>query len=222
MTNHACQVCGHIGSDIDFYQHPIHIRDDGSKVMKSGDQWLCYKCGRQGLERQPDQALDTRWESLPETLKAYLAGLVDADGSIVLADRHKNGTHDAGYYDPRVNIHNTDPVLVEWARDTLGAGLLYHDRTYNYKPSDEHDPRRDTNRWKTRYTLVFTNRKARALVHAILPYMVLKRDRAEVLLSYFDHVLPKGCRLRSDEIAARIELAQELRHLNRRGRFTTS
>ena len=49
-----------------------------------------------------------------ETEKAYIAGIIDGEGSIMLTRLHKNQ-----YHSPCVSIASTDSELLQWVKVTI-------------------------------------------------------------------------------------------------------
>jgi len=54
---------------------------------------------------------------------AYLAGLIDGEGTISLSRRHANERRQLV-----VSISSTEPELVDWAASTTGAGKITRKR----------------------------------------------------------------------------------------------
>ena len=50
---------------------------------------------------------------------AYMAGLIDGEGTVTLSRRHRNDQRQLV-----VSIANTEPGLLEWALATAGAGKI--------------------------------------------------------------------------------------------------
>ena len=97
-----------------------------------------------------------------ETDLAYLAGVIDSDGSISVRKYARSGRQ-AVYY-PRVKIKQVDSEAVDLAKKHFG-GCLYHSKSQAANG-------KDLVAWEV------TNRKAEAFLIAILPYLRIKKDRA--------------------------------------------
>jgi len=182
---------------------------DGELMPKTGD-WLCFDCGHRHLGRHTEP-IGVTHTTLPETDKAYIAGLIDGEGCISIAPKHK-----PGYYDVRLTISNTSKSLIEWAVTRIG-GLFYADH-WDYSRSNEPSSNRHPETWKLRSSLIFTSQKARAILHAVLPYLVIKRPQAELALSYFDLVRPSGYHIPEDLKLKRIAMCEQMHVLNKKGR----
>jgi hypothetical protein len=62
---------------------------------------------------------------------AYLAGLIDGEGTITLSRRHANEMRQLV-----VSISSTEPELLDWAANATGVGKITRKRT----ASDKHAP----------------------------------------------------------------------------------
>lgn len=108
---------------------------------------------------------------MKETRLAYVAGLIDADGSLYIS----KSTNDLGYvsYDPTVMIRTTHFETVKWLVSTFGG-------TFN--KTDWVVPI-----WKRYYRWKFTSDKhASRFLDKILSYLWLKKEQAFILKEYFE------------------------------------
>lgn len=68
---------------------------------------------------------------LSETDKAYIAGIVDGEGTIGFSKSD-------GVFDPRLSVANSRPELLQWVRDKIGYGFIsrkqYYCNDYAAKP----------------------------------------------------------------------------------------
>lgn len=128
---------------------------------------------------------------------AYVAGMVDGEGCISARYFEQNSIHnDLGYSNIRmdVRIYNKNRESLELCQQVIG-GTLYQ-------------------RVNTHWILYLTNRKQmKAGLLKILPYLIIKRCQAELLLELID--------LRSDKhhgfTEREIEIIEEFRTLNKKG-----
>lgn len=63
---------------------------------------------------------------MTEPEKAYLAGIVDGEGSIILQKFHSNE-----FPSPCVSIASTTLELLSWVKETIGKGTIKSKKNYN-------------------------------------------------------------------------------------------
>lgn len=102
-----------------------------------------------------------------ETEKAYIAGIIDGEGSIMLQRIHKN-EHPA----PFVSIASTTLELLEWVKNTVGKGRIISKKNYNIE------------KHKDCYSYVLRRNDAIQLLNDIYPYLIIntKKKRAELII----------------------------------------
>lgn len=111
------------------------------------------------------------------TEAAYLAGLIDGEGSIVAVKRNKKGRTTW-----RLQVSSTTPILLEWCIQTTGVGTIVTKKTTNPKHADS--------KWWQCYSW-----NAMDILKQIAPYMILKTDKAQQVideLSAIERVVSKG------------------------------
>lgn len=106
------------------------------------------------------------FNDLPETTKAYWAGLLDGEGCIRL---EKNGK--VSY--PKVTLKMTCEKTVKAFADLLNVNYSKRGRT----GMKEH--------WKDCYSSKVTTQKASKFCEAILPYLITKKEIAGELSKYY-------------------------------------
>lgn len=97
---------------------------------------------------------------------AYMAGLIDTDGTLGIYYRGLSG------YQATLEFYNDSEVLMKWIVNTFGG-------TYNTKS----DPRRSTigYRWKPQSTPHLIN-----FLDTVIPYLVLKKEEAKIIRQFLD------------------------------------
>lgn len=112
---------------------------------------------------------------LSPTEIAYIAGLIDADGTISSSRQRKpNGTYQMPK--PLVLIVNGHFPMIEWLKLKVGAGCSYLTKT---------KPRREgqvSANWAPVHRYQLTGLKAIRLVEACMPHLLVKRERAELMV----------------------------------------
>ncbi len=105
---------------------------------------------------------------------AYLAGLIDGDGSMGLyriRDCHKDGRYGIPRYLPRLSISNTNIGLLERVQEVWG-GNIYAAKS-GYRPGNPVHRMQ----WQTQAGIV-------SILQSIKPYLILKSKQADELLDY--------------------------------------
>jgi hypothetical protein len=117
---------------------------------------------------------------------AYLAGLIDGEGTITLSRRHANERRQLV-----VSIVSTEREIVAWAREAIGAGKVTRKRTSSIR----HTPS---------FTYSISNRQALEVLRQTMPHLrSYKRRRAELALERYVSLTPRNGKYSPDLLAAR-------------------
>jgi intein/homing endonuclease len=134
---------------------------------------------------------------------AYLAGLIDGDGSITLITGRQKWSSS-----PRVTIANIDKKLLKMIKKIFGGKLIPVRKIPRNK------------NWKYGWMLYWTNGdNCSYILENILPYLKKKNRQAEICLEVSKTMgIYKGCKGLPLELRVRrLELLEEIRSINRRG-----
>ena len=119
---------------------------------------------------------------------AYIAGLVDGEGTVTLTRTHRNQRRRLV-----VCVSNNELPILWFLRATIGVGKITGKRVYNPR----HAPS---------YTFQVTSRQALDLLRQIVDYMrSYKARRARLALAEYLAVTPRNGRYRNDQTAAKAE-----------------
>jgi len=130
---------------------------------------------------------------LSKTAAAYIAGLVDGEGTVTLTRQHRNESRRL-----TLSISNTEIALLEFVKDSVGAGRITGKRTY----SQRHAPS---------FTYAITSRQALAVLEQILPYLrSYKRSRATLALQHYVQLTPRNGRYTKKLMDARSRFESRL------------
>jgi hypothetical protein len=106
---------------------------------------------------------------------AYIAGIVDGEGTITLTATHRDENRRLV-----IAISNTERALLLFIKRAIGAGRITNKRTY----SQRHTPS---------YTYQISARQALALLVQIAPYLhTYKAERADLLLRDYIRLTPRN------------------------------
>ncbi len=106
---------------------------------------------------------------------AYIAGIIDGEGTISLTRKHR-GEH----RQLMVSISSTEPPLLKYVLKVIGAGRITNKCTYR----DNHTPS---------VTYAISNRQALAVLEQVRPYLkTYKVKRAELILHSYIRLTPRN------------------------------
>lgn len=132
---------------------------------------------------------------LTEPERAYLAGIFDGEGTV-------------GYYDFRqrhestVMITNADPRLMNWLLEKVGYGNVHTVRkAYQRRKHTVHH-------WR-----ISNKPRVRDFLEAVVPYLIIKRDQAELMLNLWNGEGPKRNAITAEVKARRDKVKEELKFL---------
>ena len=108
--------------------------------------------------------------NLSDTERAYLAGLVDGEGTIGMARTFEPKGDRSFRYRLRLSIVTTTPALAAWIVEKTGASVQSHNRG-NPKHA-------------TAYRVAFGEGPGEELVSLIKEFLIIKKQQAELYLRY--------------------------------------
>lgn len=112
---------------------------------------------------------------LDELERAWLAGVVDGEGSIFLSKVFDRAYRRGFYYLPQFSISNSNRKFLIRIAKVVGEGTV-------------HRARKGQERTKTRWEYLASAGVLRAILPQILPYMIVKKSHAEGMLEYFQFI----------------------------------
>ena len=129
---------------------------------------------------------------------AYIAGIVDGEGSIGIA-------YTTNRFTLQVSAHNTHEELMDWLADKWDSNKYLH----QYR--DEC--------WKPIYSVTLSGKRAKELLIAIAPYMIAKRDRAQLVLTFpIGGEEGKPRKLSDEDALQQATIYIQMKALNKRGK----
>jgi len=157
-----------------------------------------------------------------EKIFAYLAGLIDGEGSIMIkkstyrmrSPRWKDMIHPE--YSPRVTMKNTNKEVIFLLKRVFGGSVRKDRKVYQGKNSFKSK--------RVMWAYDVHDRQAYNLVRALYPYLIIKKPQAEVILE-LEYAKMNAKRVHtpgfygkpynSETIARFEELYQKIKRLNR-------
>jgi len=185
------------------YRHTS--REALSKTL--GRTWMSIKRKAQRLGLKRSRVIYTDPIAVPDVEWAYLAGLIDGEGSISIGWNSARRN-----WSPRLTIYNTSRELLENIRTLLGRGYIV---TVNFKNSSFKHNRPVYQFGLSRYFDMIQ------VLKGVMPYLKLKRKHAELMLKFL-HIMvnkkwkckPGTSRRVKDTPGEEVEIYRELKKLN--------
>ena len=188
--------------------YPYLSKDELLKSLpKKRWRGIRHKALQLGLKYDADKFYKRNWkkfemDKLSDVDKGYLAGFMDADGSITVkkaVDTRVKRT----YYAPLISFYNTDAKLMSKIRDIVQFGKMYKGK--------RKDPK-----WKPKYTYnVGSINGVKQILSQITPFLCLKQRRAELVLEL---IAIKESSKNANDNPRVIEIFQEVRDINMKKR----
>ena len=119
--------------------------------------------------------------TLTPTDAAYIAGLIDGEGTITMTRKHRNENRQLA-----ITISNTEKDLLDFTLNAVGAGKITNKRTTrtNHTPS---------------FTYAIYNRQALHLLEQVYPWLrSYKVKRAELILKNYLRLTPRNGKYTTD------------------------
>jgi hypothetical protein len=156
------------------------------------------------LELARMQDIMKKWqvEKIPEVEKAYLAGIIDGEGVIGISKYHHPHAK-REHYVTYFSIINTSKALADWLEEKIFSKISVKRRMV---------PRVSSLGKKPCYRFTIGTKNACILLKAILPYLVIKKRQAELVIQFADVRLRKPRKAPYSEEEKR--LYEECRKLN--------
>jgi hypothetical protein len=129
---------------------------------------------------------------------AYIAGFIDGEGCISVTT--KKNTYGMLTYDPYIQVTNTNKAVLEFCRYVLGFGNI----------KVKHSDRANTRDYYILY--IWGKAKVKIALSIILPYLIVKKGVAELVLKLASQELYAHPTMQDQEVI------EEIRVLNKKGR----
>lgn len=133
-----------------------------------------------------------------EIEKAYVAGIIDGEGTVTLA-KHKSNALPS----PEISIANNDIKLLLWVQNKVNGGVIV-----NKKKRKQHH--HDSYTWTIRYD------KAMRLLDDIRDYLIVKKQHADLILKEYKSVTHRTGKYSPEMLKRKIQLVADIRGLNQR------
>lgn len=135
---------------------------------------------------------------MTKTELAYIAGIIDGEGTITLIRHHSNQTPS-----PEISVANTNLRLLQHLKKVVGSGVIVKKKTYQ----KHHTPS---------YVWTLRSNAALVLMKSILPWLLIKDERAKLILKDYKRLTPRNGRYTKKQLEQKIALTKEVHSLNSR------
>ena len=108
---------------------------------------------------------------MKETDKAWLAGIIDGEGSIFIMKQHRKDRERDTNYILRVVVSSTDPYMATECHNLVGGPVISEIR-------DDRKNNSNTLRW------ALNGKKASSFLVSILPYLKVKMKQANLAIEF--------------------------------------
>ncbi|MCD3216367.1 hypothetical protein G8S55_03745 [Clostridium botulinum C] len=125
---------------------------------------------------------------MTEIEKAYIAGIIDGEGGIILTKFHNNQ-----FPAPCVSISSTTLELLEWIKSEANMDTIKSKKNYNIE------------KHKDSYSYTIKYNDAIEFLKYIKPYLIInvKKERAKLIINEYKSVTPRNGRYTNEMLEAK-------------------
>lgn len=134
---------------------------------------------------------------------AYMAGIIDGEGTISIDYRfHRKNKSAHKYHRPYLSVPNTDKRLIDWIHQRFSGCIAFRAAKNNSRALYE---------WHAKTS------DLEKILNALLPYLFLKKEQAELILRIKKTIVLGTKKLSIETVSYREEITKRIRVLNSRG-----
>ena len=141
--------------------------------------------------------------------RAYLAGLIDGEGSVSIYRRYSDQTIKSFVFSPVFKIGMTGEIsfeIIRFIQGKYGGDLWVRDYNNGYKPC---------------MMLAIKGKKILPILKDIYPFLIVKKPQAQIVYEYFSGLLTqkswKSPAMPESEYQRRSALYEKMKILNKKG-----
>ena len=134
---------------------------------------------------------------MEDTEKAYLAGIIDGEGTVTLSRRKPNQTPS-----PNVSVSNSNLPMLRWIKNNVGGCISTKKRYQSHH--------RQTYVWALSYD------KALSLLRKIEKYLIIKKPQAKLILEEYKASTIRTGKYTKELLKKKMKLVARIRELNQR------
>jgi hypothetical protein len=106
-----------------------------------------------------------------ETQLAYLAGIMDGEGTFFIGNFSGNRKNGDRHYQTTIKVSCTDKSLIDWLLNTFGGTYAFYEASKVSKKS-----KRDVHIWAC------TGDRLLHLCELMIPYLIIKKNQSEIMI----------------------------------------
>ena len=134
---------------------------------------------------------------LEEVEKAYLAGIVDGEGTVTLSRHNKNETPA-----PSVSVANNNLDMLKWIKSKVGGVII------SKKKSKPHH--------NNSYAWSICQNRAIEFLGEIKQYLIIKKPQADLIIQKYKSVTHRAGKYTPAMLEKKMRLVAKIRRLNQR------
>ncbi|MEW5758266.1 MAG: hypothetical protein AB1755_02170 [Candidatus Omnitrophota bacterium] len=134
---------------------------------------------------------------LKEVEKAYLAGIVDGEGTVTLMRHHRNETHT-----PYVSVANNNLKLLKWIKIKIGGVVISKKKRMSHHNNS--------------YAWYVCQNRAIDFLNEIKRYLIIKKPQADLITEKYKSVTNRAGKYTKALLNKKMRLVAKIRKLNQR------
>lgn len=141
--------------------------------------------------------------SLLDLRYAYLAGIIDGEGTVRIHRIKASSRLPRGYYCAEISIGSTTKELIDFIHENFYGGAVTYKKPQRVGWKES---------WEWR---VYKNEYTTRILQKTQPFLVVKIKQCELALKFLDYYSNKPSRLTDGDVAVFEEMYDEMSQLNR-------
>lgn len=126
---------------------------------------------RRNIENKMSARSNYTRKKYPETTAAYMAGILDGEGSLTIGNYSCSKKTGDKHYQVNISVTSTDEILIDWIYDTFGGFRG------KYTPNQmSRNGRKEVFRWQC------SGDRLLHICEITIPYLTIKKRQAEILI----------------------------------------
>lgn len=133
---------------------------------------ICARRVKLNLKANPRKDI-IKFPKIPKTTLAYMAGILDGEGSVMIKKHHSKDCINPGYSE-RICVRNTNKEVIELFRKFFKGCFAPENKVHQSKSGFK--------RYKLMYSFDAVDKNAYIVVEMLYPYLIIKKKQAGCLI----------------------------------------